>query len=201
MISNQSLCRLVEQYKRQYRPYLRRELEYFAGSKSLSEAIKRAALSTCACGRVLSHQRRNGRKVLGLAESRLQSVKDRIRNASDFKALHSIIKLETRTVEKFGPLAVYDVALRIGVYRGFYPEKVFLHTGARRGAKCEEVTGHEVSRISFRTPLRSLAPHEIENFLCIFEDVLCGGVKTAGRPRNKDCKICGAREMGELWPR
>ena len=38
-------------------------------------------------------------------------------------------------IHRFGKLAVYDTACRLGVYLGLGPEVVYLHAGTTKGAK------------------------------------------------------------------
>ena len=164
MISDKILADLVEQYKGEHRRRLRREVAYFADCKSLDEALSRAALAKCRCGRVLSHQRRNGKRVLRNAERRILGVSASIRRTTDFRSLYSVIKSEASGLDGFGALATYDTALRIGAYRGVYPENVYLQAGA----------------------------FKVENFLCIFASRLERGRAKKPRGRNNDCDLCGS---------
>ena len=60
----------------------------------------------------------------------------------------------------------------IGAYLGVAPEKVYLHTGTRKGAKVLElnVASDCLEPDELPPPLRRLSPDDAENFLCIFKD-------------------------------
>jgi hypothetical protein len=72
-----------------------------------------------------------------------------------------------------GPLACYDTAKALGHYLGFFPSRVYLHAGARRGAKIlmqGKVKGRSISKeelVAEYPELAALTPSEIEAYLCI----------------------------------
>ncbi|NDV85038.1 hypothetical protein, partial [Bacteroides sp. 51] len=37
-------------------------------------------------------------------------------------------------IKGIGPLAIYDAAIRLGIYRGIQPEVIYLHRGSLQGA-------------------------------------------------------------------
>ena len=74
------------------------------------------------------------RRLLGLAEERLQAASRHLAGASDFEALHEIVKREIGSVHGIGKLMVYDIAHRIGAYLGQAPTLVYLHRGTKEGA-------------------------------------------------------------------
>lgn len=81
-------------------------------------------------------------------------------------------------VNGIGGLYCYDIALRIGPYIRIYPEGVYLHRGARDGAKA---LGYHTDRnvlqmAELSDSVQALEPYEIEDLLCIYKNQL----KTAG---------------------
>jgi hypothetical protein len=68
----------------------------------------------------------------------------------------------------------YDAALRIGVFLGFLPERVYLVKGARQGATALGVpNGPNFLLVEdFPPELQSLQAHEIHHFLCVYKKQL-----------------------------
>jgi len=64
--------------------------------------------------------------------------------------------------------------LRIGARLNLFPMKVYLHAGARQGARTLGLNARaatlDVSDLP--TEFHALRPHEIEDVLCIFKDEL-----------------------------
>lgn len=141
--------------------------------RDLAEAID-ASLGLRDGDKIHDHQYRVGRKALSAAQSRLRRVKAEISTTRDFDKLHLIVERETHDVPRFGELATYDVAQRIGAFLKLAPEQVYLHAGTRDGAKAFGVTGDRVAKSAFPKPLQELSAQEIEDFLCIFADQLRG---------------------------
>jgi len=91
-----------------------------------------------------------------------------LRDSVSFDAILGLV--QACSVPGFGALARYDTALRIGFWRSLLPDKVYLHAGTRRGARN---LGLDVSRDyltleEIPVQFRDLAPHEIEDALCIY---------------------------------
>ena len=81
------------------------------------------------------------------------------------------IERYTSDIYRFGKLAVYDTACRLGVYLELEPEVVYLHAGTIKGARA---LGLDTSRSYLEMdelprPLRLLEPWECEDFLCIYK--------------------------------
>jgi len=77
-------------------------------------------------------------------------------------------------VDGLGELYAYDTALRIGSFIGTFPETVYLHAGARVGAKALGVDT-KVKSVELRSlpkPFHSLEPHQAEDVLCIYKKLL-----------------------------
>ena len=100
----------------------------------------------------------------------------RYSSKSSFEELYTLIESNSN-VSGFGPLCIYDTALRLGAVLGLAPEKVYLHRGARTGAIYVGIIseGSKAGHISIsRMPdiFHQLEPMHIENFLCIYKDKL-----------------------------
>lgn len=92
--------------------------------------------------------------------------------ASTFAWLHEQVDSMIRSEKRVGDLAIYDVAERIGHYAGVAPNLVYLHQGARVGARAvvPSLRGSTFSRDELPAPLRSLSAAELEDVLCIYKD-------------------------------
>jgi hypothetical protein len=84
---------------------------------------------------------------------------------------------------------VYDTALRIGAKMALKPKRIYLHSGARAGAKVLGLNYHEDTLDIADVPrvLQQLDAHEIEDCLCIYKPELA-------RLANKDLQPTAARK-------
>ena len=144
---------------------------------STAEAIERAGFDG---ENVHPHQRRLGRKILAQAARALRRKIDAVRACGHFEELHGLVTSCTQRIDRFGALARYDVALRIGAHLGVWPELIYQHAGTKVGCKklgvrCE---GKTVEPAELPAPIRRLKPHHAENFLCIYK---------SGFPYGKGC--------------
>jgi hypothetical protein len=64
---------------------------------------------------------------------------EEVKTCKSFDELLRLIERCTKHIPRFGALARYDFALRIGTKRGLWPECVYLHAGTRKGCKKLEV--------------------------------------------------------------
>jgi hypothetical protein len=138
-----SLEAIVNAYILLIRSEARRELNLFGRTKqpSLREAIRAAALSQVD-GKRHSHQRRIPGDALGAAAAGLE--KTALSTASRFEELHDRVETAIGTIRKIGPLAIYDIAQRIGSYLGLAPRLVYLHAGTKDGARALNLQGKVV---------------------------------------------------------
>jgi hypothetical protein len=166
---------LVTDYVANHQNRARRELRYYVIQRSLAGAIREAALSRLPGGKRHSHQRRIPLRVLQAAERRLQPIAEHLRSAKSFAELHAIIDRQIGPLRGIGDLAVYDIAHRIGAYLDLAPEEVWLHAGARDGARALNLSGEKVTLPELPADLRKLSPAEIEDCLCIYKDNLRRG--------------------------
>jgi hypothetical protein len=169
-----NLPQLVRHYTTYHRPRAGQELDWFRSQKSLEAAIEVAALAKDENGKRLSHQRRMKLAVLQEACRILLSAKNAIEQCADFDELLTLIQDVLKGVHGLGELYFYDTALRIGVKMGLLPTKVYLHRGTRTGAKALGFDGNENSIECSVLPgtIQQLQPHEMEDFLCIYESEL-----------------------------
>jgi hypothetical protein len=109
-----------------------------------------------------------------LATAARELRRARLERATSFDDLHERVGAAIGSLQGIGELTVYDTALRIGAKLGHLPKAVYLHAGTRAGARALGLDWKaEVLPIrAFPAELRVLAPHEIEDCLCIFKDRL-----------------------------
>jgi len=170
-ISDKRLKKIVRHYKENYKEQLCRGLQFFKKMK-LKESIKKAALAVTADGGKHEHQCRISPTKLEEYKDKLLEKKDEIKEQKNFDELHELTK-ECK-LKGIGELTIYDTALRIGANVRKLPEKVYLHRGTLIGArnlfKSQRIRGRVLSSEELPCPLRELAPHHIENLLCIYKD-------------------------------
>ena len=164
---------IIEEYKswRQGNPDT--WINHCRNQENVEDAIIYAALSENHLGKRNSHQYRLKKITLEKFAANLLDVKEEIMEAKSFEELFGII--EFNKPQGVGDLTCYDAALRIGAKVNLYPEKIYLHTGTRRGV--EKILGKKVSRKfilkselpdSFQNAAISCA--EIEEILCMYKD-------------------------------
>jgi hypothetical protein len=162
------LADLIQEYKWEHGHAQRAGREQYQDFATLTESIRHA---TGSVGRVPDHQRRVGRETLMKACRRLLRHEREIEACQSFDDLLNVIERHTASIRRFGSLAVYDTACRIGVYLGLSPTRVYLHAGTTEGAKPlgrETRRGYlEMDELTW--PLRLLEPWECEDFLCIYK--------------------------------
>lgn len=165
-----------------YRPLARSELQGFRDEKSVSGAVERAALAIDVKGRRFSHQFRLKQKDLEAAKNKLLSSAEDLAAQSTFERLRRRVTDLLSPFAGLGELYLYDTALRIGARLGKLPQAVYLHAGTRAGAAALGLDASARTLMIGELPeeLRALEPHEIEDVLCIYKDVL--GPARRGEP-------------------
>ncbi len=168
-LSNRQLGRMVTEYEKELGDVMQRRHEFYAGLGSLEEAIRHATVGIQPNGKMNSHQRRLGYQLLERQAKVLVRIKDKLQAASTFDELHNLIA--AKSLKRFGVLARYDTAERLGAYLGIYPDRVYLHAGTKKGYRnlglpnCGGIAEVE----DFPKPIRRLSPADIENFLCHYQ--------------------------------
>jgi hypothetical protein len=184
-----TLDEIVSRYIREYRDDASAEMEDYRTEKSRVAAFRRAALSEFPNGKRHPHQYRIPRRLLELAEERLQAAVKQLAAARDFDSLHEIVKREIGSVRGIGKLVVYDIAHRIGAYFGKAPALVYLHRGTKKGAAILGFSGDTLDPTVLPAAFRKLTPAEIEDCLCIYKDDLRGGAHTRTARRKSGCVV------------
>ena len=142
--------------------------------------IRAASCRGCDCKKH-DHQRRFKNDVLEKAKNDITKVQ--VSNLTNFDELHEDVSKAIRKIKGIGDLAVYDIAWRIGAHFGMKPDRVYLHSGTKKGAEnlAEALkrcgTEHHfnvkdpiIDVKCFPPEFRKLPAGEIENCLCIFKD-------------------------------
>jgi hypothetical protein len=167
-----NLQRLVDDYIGSLRNDRQRELGFYRDARTDEEAVSAAALAQLESGKRHPHQYRIPLKSLTESRRRLVDHVPAIRDCTSFEELIDLVNGLVRSIDRVGALVVYDTALRIGVRFGLEPEKVYLHRGAREGAR---KLGFDASRATLDmnelpSAIRKLTPRETEDFLCVYKD-------------------------------
>ena len=123
------------------------------------------------------HQWHVGYTITSYAKDELFKYTKDIEKAESFADLFKITEIVRGKVDNIGDLWSYDTDLRIGFKLRIYPDVVYLHRGAREGARKllgkKKIYGRYLSKDIFieRIPeLNELECYEIENFLCDLKD-------------------------------
>ena len=182
-----------------YRDYLRRfgpevgpEAEWFGKRRRLlAEAIACAAKSELpsrhapGMGRLVvhEHQRRVGKRRLARLSEILAAEEKAIAAARSFPTLLEIVESAAAQVKGLGALTCYDVAHRIGGYKGISPDAVYLHTGTLDGARALGLANRsgKIAVAALPSPLNRLPPEHAEDVLCIYK----ADLKRLARRRQK----------------
>ena len=157
---------LISHFRRGHLNDLRKSLEDFSGL-SLDQAIRHASMAEDAEGRRNPHHYRRTQTTLCKAQRKLMRADDKLRACRSFAEILSVVERATSSIEWLGPLFKYDCALSIGAAKGKLPEHIYLHSGTREGAKALGLKWRE-KFIRVPLELRTLRPHELEDFLCIY---------------------------------
>ena len=169
-----SLESLIRAYRMHNRPSALTEKEFFKTRSSLREALRHAGLAIDGRPKRYRHQCRIPAATLKRGEGALQAASSRIRRFSTFHELHEYLQKLLFPFWGLGELYVYDTTLRVAAYRGLKPEYVYLHAGTRVGARALglNVKQRFLQVADLPKPIQSLAPDEIEDFLCIYKALL-----------------------------
>ncbi len=187
---------IVNSYIRTYRDAARGEFRGFERERSLSAAIRRAALCQREDGKRYSHQRRIPGRVLEEAELRLQPIERSLAKAPDFDAVYGLVNERIGGIDGIGALTVYDIAHRIGAYLRKEPACVYLHAGTKVGALALGVEDDAFDPRILPKAFSRLSASEVEDCLCIYKDDL-RGVRSGSRDTSSGC-VVPARPRGCL---
>lgn len=139
--------------------------------QKLEDAIRQAALSRDQNGKKHQHQYRLQNQTLQLFSDNLIYNINSILTATSFEQLIEAVRASK--IPGIGELAIYDTAVRIGAFMNIWPERVYLHAGAKVGAAAilGSEPGDTISKTDlpaeFRIP--DLSCYELEDMLCIYK--------------------------------
>ena len=162
---------IIRHYKSVHYPNHIEEHKWFKNQTLLSNAIQNAALSINQKGKRFDHQRRLKISCLENACQILLRLENRIKRCRTFDELINLIKDTLQNVAGVGELYYYDTALRIGAKLGLSPQRIYLHSGTRQGAKMLRISKGRswIETKDVPKELQSLTPDEIEDILCIYK--------------------------------
>lgn len=143
--------------------------------KNLGKVLEMAALARDEKGNKHPHQHRLPNKILQAFSNRVIQQTYKIRRASSFDELYSII--ESCSIKGVGELAIYDTTHRIGARLGIRPDKVYMHQGTRVGAEnyLKRKVAEKKLEKSFFKDFSKLSCEEIEDILCIYKGSIMNG--------------------------
>lgn len=171
------LRRVVDAYKIKYRSRAQAELESFRAETALEAAVCRAALAEHPDGTRYSHQRRRSPEELRRGVKNLIRDLSKIESAQNFAQILAAVEAAVAHLKGLNELYIYDVALHIGAFKGMLPTRVYLHSGTREGALALGLDAKKrvaIDMFELPGPLKELAPHEVEDVLCIYKHVFTG---------------------------
>ncbi|MEA3053264.1 MAG: hypothetical protein QOG72_2167 [Sphingomonadales bacterium] len=166
---------IVEHYRHEFLPEVEAEAAFYGDrTQTPAGAIKRACLSLLEGGGLHDHQHRIGYQGMAAAANFIEPHADALIAAADFAELHFRVAALAAELPRIGELAIYDIAQRIGWYRGIEPAEVYLHCGALEGAKAlvPQLRGKTVSVAQLPLALHALTPAQLEDVLCLYKAVL-----------------------------
>jgi hypothetical protein len=164
---------IIRGYKRRYRPGVQNLRRFYSALPSLDSAIKNAGWAKTAHGKRHPHQTRLSGQALGAATAKLRSIRDGLQRCRNFDELLKLVRKTIGSIHGVGELMVYDTADRLGAHLGLEPERVYLHSGTRVGAKALGFSGSDsITPAELPEPLRALEPYELEDCLCIYKQLL-----------------------------
>jgi hypothetical protein len=149
-----------------------RERESFAKEPTIEAAVSRAGVAERFNGKRwvrYDHQRRIPRDALELARKSLLAAP--LAHCSSFHELFQVVEAAIRPIPGIGELMVYDTALRVGARLGVEPDRVYIHSGTRVGARRLGLDARApwIDRRDLPVQLRSLPPWQVEDILCIYK--------------------------------
>ena len=127
------------------------------------------------------------------------------RKYTNFEEVYEAVAAAIGATRYVGDLTLYDVAKRIGFCCGHEPEQVYLHGGARVGARnllgVTRLYGKKKSVGQFGKFFPTLSALHIENILCIAKELFAKGRICEDKELDSDicCFKCYFEIPEELW--
>lgn len=176
MSATHSLASIIQVYQKHNLPRLEAHLSSYSRLDP-AEAILHAALAerfneTKQRWNRHDHQRRLRRFALQACLANLKEV-----SFAECESFHELFLKVERAIGKIsgiGELMVYDTSLRIGANVGLQPDRVYLHSGTRKGSARLglQTDGGWLFLAELPEDFRSLTPCQVEDMLCIYKDKL-----------------------------
>jgi hypothetical protein len=177
------LERIISRYKMYGQREPDQHLAFCVGQESLKDAIQVAAKAVDGNNKTHFHQRRVGRSELNNWAEKLGTFEEIFEKSTTFDEVFATV--DKANTENIGELTVFDTAFRIGNFLKLFPEKIYLHSGTRKGA--EQLLGDLEGKKSllledFPAPFQEAAitPTDIEEILYIYRDEIEYCVKSKG---------------------
>ena len=167
-----SYSAIVEHYRECVFPDIAADMAFYGDRrKTPAETVEIACRSIGPDGRLHSHQHRLGYLRMEQAADFLTPHSEALMAATNFTELHQRVSVLGGAGLRIGDLAIYDIAQRIGWYRGLAPEEIYLHRGTLDGdlALDPSATGKTLSPDNLPDEFRQLAPFQLEDVLCIYK--------------------------------
>ena len=168
-----SIGTIVRQYKAMKKSKPDRHIDHCVAQTSLIGAIEVAAKAIDDRNKRHGHQCLISKINLSNFAEKLKAKEQQIKTVKSFDDLMTII--ESEKSDGIGELAIYDTATRIGAYLNLFPDRVYLHSGTRKGARnlLGQLKGKKYLALDdFPKEMQQhgLTASEIEDILCIFKD-------------------------------
>lgn len=168
---SQRFIKIIHHYKRWKAANPDSCILHCANQPTLRDAIIKAALSVDDRGKKHPHQFRLKRHDLENFGNLLVQNIESIKNATNFDDLIGYVK--SRKVNGIGELAIYDIAVRIGAFLDIWPERIYLHAGAKVGALAlnPDIIADVITKNDLPPAFQSedLSCYELEDILCIYK--------------------------------
>jgi hypothetical protein len=186
---------IIRFYEQKHRDRAIGELRSFADEPTLASAVSRAGLAVRKDGKRYNHQRRIPAHVLQAARENLLVAP--LATATSFHELFVTVQRAIGEIPGVGELMVYDTAFRIGARLRLEPERIYLHSGTRVGARRLGLDSRakSVDRGVLPVELRHLPSWQVEDILCIFKEWFTGEMP------NHQVQQTSARRCARSGPR
>ncbi|MCO7224922.1 hypothetical protein [Pleionea sp. CnH1-48] len=170
------LAAVVEDFINTKRSNIEEELRCYREERDLNRVLEWAAHAENDKGIRYAHQYR-------VRQSALEDVKasltpDVVEGVQHFDELYERVHWAIGYIERIGELMVYDTCERIGAHLDIWPDKVYLHSGVREGAKYLGLTttAMALEKHVFPAVFQSLECYEIKNLLGLYKEAFKYGM-------------------------
>lgn len=176
MANIHSLAAIIQVYRRRNEPKLEAHLESYR-KLAPDQAMLHAAMAERfdeAKGKWNRHDHQRRLKRVSLEDAYRSLQMASVLHCESFHDLFLIVERAIGQIPGIGELMVYDTSLRIGASAGLQPDRVYLHSGTRKGAKRLGLPTESKWLFPTQLPqeLQTLSPCQVEDLLCIYKDRL-----------------------------